>query len=331
MARVLVTGASGFIGSHVALALASAGHDVLATGRDRARLALLTHEAIDVAAADLTSDSLQSIVDNRDTVVHCAALSSPWGRREAFLTANVYATERLLNAANKAGATRFVHISSPSIYFRLADQLNISESFIPPARWINAYAETKWKSEQCVSSVDFASMTRVILRPRAVFGEGDRTIFPRIVALAKRGWFPRIGSGNALIDTTYVGNVADAVLAALQTPGAAEPQVFNITNGEPMPVRELLAKLFDALGMEVRAVRLPRHVAVALGALAEAVAHMSPGRPEPRLSRYGVGVLGYSQTLDISKARTILGFKPSVSVDEGIRRFSQWWREHDCH
>jgi nucleoside-diphosphate-sugar epimerase len=80
----------------------------------------------------------------------------------------------------------------------------------------------------------------------------------------------------------------------------------------------------------VRAVRLPRRTAVILGALAEGVAHLRPGQPEPRLSRYGVGVLGYAQTLDISRARDVLGYQPRVSIDEGIRRFSQWWSTHDA-
>lgn len=286
---------------------------------------------ITVATADIASDPLEKLVASRDAVVHCAALSSPWGARGAFQRANVHATGRLLHAAHEAGVGRFVHLSSPSIYFRLADQFNIPEAFTPPRRWINAYAETKWQSEQRVADTRYAAMSRIILRPRAVFGEGDRAIFPRILNLARRGWFPQIGNGQALIDTTYVGNVADAVVTALSVPANPTTKVFNITNGEPMPVRELLNQLFAALDMKVRWVQLPRPVAVTLGTLAEGIARIRPGQPEPRLSRYGVGVLGYTQTLDISHARTVLGYQPRVSIDEGIRRFSQWWRAHGPH
>jgi nucleoside-diphosphate-sugar epimerase len=331
MARVLVTGASGFIGSHVARALSMAGHEVLATGRDTTRLAAFAATPIAVDTADIATDPLEKLVIGRDAVVHCAALSSPWGARSAFQRANVHATARLLHAANHAGVGRFVHLSSPSIYFRMADQFDIPETFAAPKHWINAYAETKWQSEQCVAEARYAPMSRIILRPRAVFGEGDRAIFPRILNLARHGWFPQIGSGEALVDTTYVGNVADAVVAALSAPNHPEPLVFNITNGEPLSVHELLHRLFAALDMKVRLVRLPRRVAVVLGTLAEGVARIKPGQPEPRLSRYGVGVLGYAQTLDISHARRVLGYQPRVSIDEGIRRFSQWWNLHGRH
>ncbi len=329
MAGILVTGATGFIGGNVARALAAAGHRVLATGRDPVRLAAVAAASGAAVPADLACDRLEPLVTGCEVVVHCAALSSPWGERAMFERANVLATERLLAAASAQGVRRFVHFSSPSIYFRLADQRNIPERFVPPRRWINAYAQTKWASELRVRDAHHASMTRVILRPRAVFGEGDRAIFPRILRLAERGWFPYVGGGHAQIDVTHIANVVDAVQAAIELPHTHEAQVFNISNGEPMAVRELLARLFDAAGMTVRPVYLPRTAALVLGAMAEAAARLRPGSPEPRLTRYGVGVLGYSQTLDISKAQRVLGYRPRVSVDEGIRRFAHWWRTHD--
>lgn len=331
MARVLVTGASGFIGAHVARHLHAAGHELIATGRNPARLAMLSATGIQTRAGDLSRDALLPLIDGAEVVVHCAALSSPWGQRERFLTANVLATERLLDASRQSSVRRFVHFSSPSIYFRLSDQFNTPEAFEPPRQWINAYAESKWLGEQCVRKAASAGLPSVILRPRAVFGEGDRAIFPRLLALAERGWFPQIGDGQARIDVTHVTNVATAVEACMRLDAPDDGRAFNITNGEPMPASELLGRLFGALDLKVRMIPLPRPLAIALGALAEKVANMLPGQPEPRLSRYGVGVLGFSQTLDISAARQQLGYAPSVSVADGIDRFARWWRSRDSH
>lgn len=326
MARVLVTGASGFIGAHVARHLHAVGHEVIAAGRDPARLAVLSAAGLHTRAGDLSRDALLPLIDGAEVVVHCAALSTPWGKRERFLTANVIATERLLDASRQSGVRRFVHFSSPSIYFRLDDQFNTSEAFEPPCQWINAYAESKWLGEQSVRKAASAGLSSVILRPRAVFGEGDRAIFPRLLALAERGWFPQIGDGHALMDVTYVANVVAAADACMRPGVPGDGRAFNITNGEPMPVSELLGRLFGALDLKVRMVPLPRRLAVALGALAEKVANILPGQPEPRLSRYGVGVLGFSQTLDISAARQQLDYVPAVSVADGIDRFARWWK-----
>ena len=331
MARILVTGASGFIGSYIAKELHNAGHSVLATGRNVERLAALAALGISVQKNDLVADDLRSLVENRDVVVHCAALASPWGHRDVFWTANVVATERLLAECQPATVKRFVHVSSPSIYFRQCDQFNLTEAFDPPRQWINAYAETKWEAEQRVRAATAAGLPSIILRPRAVFGEGDRTIFPRILAIAERGWFPLVGAGRAHIDVTYVGNFMQAVFACLKPEAPLDGRAFNITNGEPLPVRELLRRLFDALNLNVRMVPIPRRAALALGAAAEAIARRRAGQPEPRLSRYGVGILGFSQTLDITAARRQLGYTPNVSVDEGIARFARWWRSDARH
>lgn len=328
MARVVVTGASGFIGGHIARRLHTAGHEVLATGRDVDRLRELAALGIATQACDLVHDDLSSLLMDRELVVHGAALSSPWGKRDDFIAANVDTTQRLLDAARHVGAQRFVHISSPSIYFQLRDQYDTAEAFEPPRQWINAYAETKWLAEQRVRAAAAQGLPSIMLRPRAVFGEGDRAIFPRLLKLAQRGWFPRIGDGRAMIDVTYVANVVAAVEAAMRPQAPTDGRAFNITNGEPMPVNVLLALLFRAVNLRVRMIRLPRSLAVALGRLSETWALARPGQPEPRLSRYGVGVLGYSQTLDISAAREQLGYRPMISVAEGIERFASWWKDH---
>jgi nucleoside-diphosphate-sugar epimerase len=331
VARILVTGASGFIGAHVARRLHADGHIVTATGRDPARLQESSIPGMRVVRSDLASDPLETLVAASDIVVHCAAMSSPWGRRQDFFRANVIATERLLAASRHAGVGRFVFLSSPSIYFRMQDQFGLTEEFSPPGRWITHYAESKWVAEQRVCAACREEMSAVILRPRAVFGEGDRAIFPRLIAKAGKGWFPLVGGGNAMIDVTHIDTVVHAVQCSLEAEVSREAHCFNITNGEPMPVHELLGHLFRSLRMQVRYRQLSRPIAMRLASVIERVANVWPDHPEPIVSRYMLGVLAYSQTLDISAARKLLGFVPQTAVVPGIERFADWWMSHDRH
>jgi nucleoside-diphosphate-sugar epimerase len=330
---VLVTGAAGFLGSHVAEGLAARGHDVVAHARRLEQMDACWSGAgreafapVRQVAADLVHDDLDALVEGCDAVVHCAAKSSPWGPAAEFDAANVVATERILDASRRAGVRRFVHIGSPSIYFRFEDQLDVAEGFTPPQHWITDYARSKWESEVRVQAAAAAGLHALVLRPRAVFGPRDNAILPRLLKVAERGWFPLVHGGRALIDVTCVENVVQAVGDALEADVAGDGRAYNLSNGEPLHVASLLSMLFAALELDVRRVPVPRKLAVGLAGVAEFVANRRPGRPEPRLTRYGVGVIGYSQTLDLARARRELAYAPAVSTAEGLARFAAWWR-----
>jgi len=325
--RILVTGASGFIGQHVARALLDGGHDVTATGRSASALESLGSRGARIVLNDLAVDPLDALTREQEAVVNCAALASPWGRRELFIRNNVMTAERLMTAAHAAGVKRLVHISSPSIYAGRRDQLNVSEAFTPPRHWASPYGETKWLSEQVVLDERFAALEPVVLRPRAVFGAGDRTILPRILSVARKGNFPLINGGRAMIDVTYVANVVRAVELALITPAQNTRRAYNITNGEPMTVRELLDRLFAILGLRVRLIPMSESVVYGLATLSEALARLSPRGSEPRLTRYGIALLAHSLTLDITAARERLGYSPYISLQEGFEHSAALWRQ----
>lgn len=321
--RVLVTGSSGFIGSNVARHLIGQGHDVIATGRDRARLRPLESVGCRIVPAELSTDDLSVLVDGCDAVIHCAARAAPWGARSAFWNDNVVATERLVDATRRSGSVqRFVFVSSPSIYFRPQDQLQLTEEFKPPARWLTAYAETKWVSECRVIAAP--EINPVVLRPRAVFGPGDAVIVPRLMAVANSGFFPLPGGGAAWTDVTYIDNVVDAIVQALVGGDEIVGKSFNITNGESIRIGDLLQRLFTALNVKPRFVSIPRGLAFGLAGMSERIAQALRVKAEPRLTRYGIGLLGYSQTLSIEAARRSLGYSPRISIDEGIARYASW-------
>jgi nucleoside-diphosphate-sugar epimerase len=321
--KILVTGAGGFIGSNVMQRLArdsgSRGYRVVVT----ARRSVATSPGVTLISADLSRDALDALTEDVEVIVHCAARASPWGDRELFWRDNVIATERLLAAATRAGTVRrLVHVSTPSIYFNGRDQLDRREDFVPPRRWPTAYAESKWAAECRVSAAP--GLHPVILRPRAVFGPGDRAIVPRILAAAARGYLPLPGGGQSLIDVTYVDNVVDAIEAAAFAPADIDGRAYNITNGEPIVVRDLVQRLFKALDIRARPVTVPRALAQGAAGLSELLARLRPGKPEPRLTRYGIGLLACSQTLNIDAARRDLKFAPRVSINDGLARYAAW-------
>ncbi len=134
--KALVTGATGCLGRHLAAKLIAAGWHVRASGRDAAIGSTLQDAGAEFIAGDLLEAGLaQRLAEDVDVIFHCAALSSPWGRRAAFQAVNVDGTQALVDAAHLAGAARFVHVSSPSIYFTYQDAFDIPETAPLPRRF----------------------------------------------------------------------------------------------------------------------------------------------------------------------------------------------------
>lgn len=333
--HTFVTGGTGFLGRHVVTRLRAAGYPVTFTGRNTATGQALAAEtgarflALDLAAATAVAQ-LREWLAGVEAVVHSAALAAPWGDYRDFYAANVEATQQLLSACRAARVRRLVHISTPSVYFEFRDRLNISEREPLPARPVNHYAATKRLAEDAVVACA-AEIETVLLRPRALFGPWDTAVLPRLLRVAERGTLPLLRGGRALIDVTWIGNAVEAVWQALHVTGLPSGSVYNISNGEPLTARELFELVSQELGLSVRLRPMPYRLATALAAGAEWWAARVSHR-EPRVTRYSLALLAYSQTLDISAARRELGYKPAVSVAAGMRQYAAWWRaqkEHD--
>lgn len=309
--RALVTGATGGLGLSLCAALCQAGYWVRATGRSADNAERLQRVSAEFVRGDLLDMDLQALCDGVDVVFHAAALSSPWGPEAAFRAINITATERLLEAARNAGATGFIFVSSPSIYAALKDQVGLTEESPLPAHGLNAYAETKRIAEDLVLAANTPAFCTVSVRPRALIGPDDKVLLPRIIALASRGWFPALRGGRALIELTDVRDAADALVRADQHLIEAAGRAFNISGGRPTSVAELIGKLGAALEQPITLRPVPVQLALAIARVSEVVCGLLPKRPEPRLTTYGVATLAYSQTFDLTRARTVLGFEPS--------------------
>ncbi|MED4959704.1 NAD(P)-dependent oxidoreductase, partial [Paenibacillus macerans] len=213
--KALVTGATGFLGGHLARRLVREGWDVTGIGRNPEQGRRLEAEGIRFRNQDLRDESgTAAACTGQDAVFHCAALSSPWGKYRDFYGCNVEAARILAEASLREGVRRFIHVSTPSVYFDYVPRLGIRESEPLPVKGANHYAVTKRLAEQVVERYHAMGLPSVIIRPRAVFGPYDQALFPRIVAASGKSGVPLIGGGKALIDATYVDNAVDALLNA---------------------------------------------------------------------------------------------------------------------
>ncbi len=311
----LVTGASGFLGRRVTEVFLEHGHRVIAAGR-RA-------EALPAGADHFVGslDDLAAASLGFDTVVHCAALSSNWGPWRDFEAANVRGTRQVLHAARRAGAGRMVHVSSPSIYAAPRDRLGITEDDVDESNRLNDYIRSKIAAERLLREERQPGDPEVVvLRPRGIIGAGDPSLVPRLMRAYSRIGIPLFREGTIPTDLTPVRNVADAAYLAATVPGI-DGGVFNITNDDPRPFRELADGLLRVKGLPPRYRDLSPGAAYRIGAAWERLNRAIPGRPEPLLTRYTVTTIGWAQTLDVSRARAVLGYTPTVSVDEALEEY----------
>lgn len=156
-----------------------------------------------------------------------------------------------------------------------------------------------------------------VLRPRGIFGPGDRALVPRLARAARRGRLPAFRGGRAVVDVTFVDVVASAILAAATAPGRVRG-TYNVSHGEPIPTRELVEMVLERLGTRFAWRNIPVPLALTAARIAEALRSVAPGATEPPLTPYAVGLLAYSQTLDISAIAADLGWRPQIRLREAL-------------
>ena len=328
--KILVTGATGFLGGALARRLKSRGDEVTTLGRNPALLAKLDAAGMRAMCLDLAdAAAVRAACQGQAVVFHAAALSSAWGPAREFYRSNVLATQNVIAGCEAASVRRLVYVSTPSIYFRYETRLNVREDAPLPSQPANEYARTKLLAEAEIDRAFARGLPVISLRPRAIFGEGDNAILPRLIERLRQGRLRIIGDGKNISDLTYVENVVDALLLAVESPSSTLGKKYNLTNGEPLPLWPLIEKLCAALGFEYPHRRIPYPLALGLAGMLETACHLLPDQPEPLLTRYMVGVLAKSTTLDIGAARRELGYQPRISVAEGFERYVSWWqKEH---
>jgi nucleoside-diphosphate-sugar epimerase len=326
MPHLLVTGASGFLGGRTAAHFAGVPDFLVrATSRSTKKAGVLTQLGCEFGPGDLTdANFVSTLVAGIDIIVHCAALSSPYGIKSAFESANIIATETLLQAARNAGVSKFIFISTPTIYVDLTSKFNVKESDPLPRKPVNRYAETKLLAEQIVLSNNTQAIQTLALRPRAIIGAEDTVIFPRVLNAYEKGKLKIVGRGDNLCDLTCVRNVIEAIQCAIHAPDHAFGEAYNITNGEPVNFWEMLNYALESLGYDRVTKKVPKGLAIRVAGLVESYYKLFLPHNEPTLTAYGIAVLADHFTMDITKAKMLLNYKPVMTTKEGIDEFIAW-------
>ena len=320
--KVLVTGASGFLGGAVAAALRDAGHDV----RTFQRRPSGVDGAEDVLGSVSEPGDVARAVVGIDAAVHLAAKVSFAGDPADFERVNVEGTRTLVAALRTGGVERLVFVSSPSVAHAGSSIVGADATPADPEHARGDYARTKAKAELLALAADSPGLRVVAVRPHIVWGPGDTQLVERVVERARAGRLPLLDHGAALIDSTYVDNAASAIVAALRRVDAVHGNAYVVTNGEPRPVAELLAGICDAAGVRAPAWRLPAGLARAGGSAIEAVWRVRPGQDEPPMTRFLAEQLSTAHWFDQRRTRADLEWEPAVSVDEGLRRLAEHYR-----
>ncbi|WP_268797759.1 NAD-dependent epimerase/dehydratase family protein [Pseudomonas huanghezhanensis] len=324
--KILVTGASGFIGGRFARFALEQGLSVRVNGRRAEGVEHLVRRGAEFIQGDLTDpDLVLRLCYDVEAVVHCAGAVGAWGRRQDFHQGNVEVTENVVEASLKQRVRRLVHLSSPSIYFDGNDHVGIKEEQVPK-RFNNHYAATKYLAEQKVFGAEEFGLEVIALRPRMVTGAGDTSIFPRLLNMQRKNRLSIIGNGLNKVDFTSIQNLNEAILSSLLAAGSALGKAYNISNGTPLPI-------WDVVNYVMRQMQLPQvtryrsyGLAYSAAAFNEAACMLWPGRPEPTLSRLGMQVMNKNFTLDISRAQYYLDYQPQVSLWTALDEFCGWWK-----
>jgi nucleoside-diphosphate-sugar epimerase len=317
-----VTGGSGFIGGRLIERLRAEGTRVRALARSSASADKVRALGAEPVQGDLDDvEAMRAGAEGCDVAFHAAAHLGEWGSREDFMRVNVGGTKNVLRACREAGVRRFVHVGTEAALIAGEPLVNVDETapLRPDSKAL--YCATKAMAEQAVRDANGDGLETVVVRPRLVWGRGDTTILPAMVAAMKAGRFAWIGGGGHLTSTTHVENTVEGLVRGAEKgrPGEA----YFVTDGEPVVFKEFITELVATQGVEAPSRNMPAPVAGAAAAALESAWRLLPLKGAPPVTRLAVWLSSQECTIDISKARGELGYEPVKSRQEGMAELQQ--------
>lgn len=319
MPSAFVTGGSGFVGGALLRRLGTEGWDVRALARTKGSANVVRDRGAEPIHGDLQDvAAMREGARGADVTFHAAAHLGEWGKREEFERDNVGGTRNALRASREAGVRRFVHVGTEAALMHGAPLVMVDERAPLQPHSKALYSATKAQAEMAVLEADGETLETVVVRPRLIWGAGDTTIMPSVRAAAQSGRWAWIGGGAHRTSTTHVDNVVEGLWlgATRGTPG----RVYFVTDGEPVVFREFFTRLLATQGVDLPDKNVPWAVAAAVAVAGESVwraLRIGPRHPPP-LTRLAYWLASQECTIDISRARSELGYAPVMTIDDGM-------------
>lgn len=323
--KALVTGGGGFLGGAIVRLLLARGDSVRTLARgDYPELRALGAEPVRGDLAD--PSAVSRAVEGCDAVFHVAAKAGIWGRYDDYYRSNVEGTRHVLDACRAQGVRRLIYTSSPSVVFDGKDMQGVDESVPYASHFESFYPQTKAEAERLVLAANNATLATTALRPHLIWGPGDNHLIPRIIAKAKSGRLRRIGRDDHLVDTIYVDNAAEAHVLAADHLAPGSPvagKAYFLSQGEPVPLWDLVNRILAAAGVPPVTRSVSPRVALLAGTVLEGLYRTLRLPGEPPMTRFLAHQLSTAHWFNIDAARRDFGYRPGVSIDEGLRRLEQ--------
>jgi nucleoside-diphosphate-sugar epimerase len=321
--KVLITGATGFMGTRLAAAALERGDSVRGLVRDLDRAADLRALGVETVQGDmLENDSLRRAVQGVDCIFHTAAVIGDWPDRALSRRVNVEGTRQLVSLAIDAGVQRVVHFSSLAVY---GNQHHRGTDESAPYRYGDIYTDAKIDSERAV--FDLArdgAIEAVSVRPGFVYGPADRTLIPKILEALRAGKFMFVGDGSKQMNCVFVEDVVQAAMAASVTPGVSG-RAYNITDGQIPALKEFIEFIAEYCELPLPARHVPPALAVAGCYTSEYVGHLVGVKHAPLMNISRLRFLYYNQAYSIERARRELGYAPRYTIREGLPPTLDWF------
>jgi nucleoside-diphosphate-sugar epimerase len=319
--RVAVSGATGFLGSHLVRRFLSDGHAVAGLVRNPEKASQLPDGAEAVIGDIGDAGAVERLVGGADVVIHTVSnFRVASGPPESYRRINVGGTRTILDAAIRAGVRRFVHCSTIGVHGHVAVTPGDEEAPYNPG---DRYQETKLEAEQLVRSRTGTSSTEiVVVRPCSMYGPGDTRMLKMFRMLA-RGRFFKVGPCSENFHAGFIDDVVEGFVAAATTPGI-DGEVFIVGGDRFLPLDEYIDTAARAVGAAPPKLRLP--YGLMHGAAWACERLCVPLSIEPPLHVRRVRFFRNNRAFSIDKARRMLGYQPSVALEDGMRRTVDWYR-----